>query len=902
MIHFLFPWDLHGLLNRRSAAVMSKTARSTSRTHSHSPSRSRSRSESRSRSRSRSSSRSRSRKHRYGSRSRSRSKSHSPPHNWERKQPREYQNHREFRGYHRGFRRPYYFRGRGRGFFRGRFQRGGGGYNNNYRPNNWQNYRPQPQQKQQQQQQQLQCAQSPRRGHSNSDTPKKRSRSHSRRSDRSSSPHSHHSSSSGSSRQRSGSAQHGCKAAREVLSGCPEAQRSTKSEKEQGSRAEAEEGTKGGRTPDVSPLPVNLDSSPKRAGPQVCSAVTTDPAPAEAHPVSVSSGTISNVATCWQTVASTSSTTSLSKKSPSKVSGFGLFSDIDQEEDTNTIAMSMAFKKFLEEQKNKKHNSTRSAAESGNGSDEKKFEAASDRSSALCRPTDHGNKKESQKYKHVDRARDEEEEDEETKPHLPTQAGESAAFKSRSRLPLSAQELFEEQVCRFDFDDEFEAFLLSRKQERAASLLAALSKREKISRKLRELSPERPSKVRRKEKSTLSPSPTYAAVPRRSCERRGRDMVMSMSDESPPRPSGKRETEFSLRMDSLSDNLARSSVLSNDWRNAMEFVHPDKKEKEFPSVFQHLPCNTLCRSPSELFAQHLVAIVHHIKAQHFPSSGMTLNDRFAMYQRIAAEKEITQPRKSPEIHRRIDVSPSAFKRHSVMFDELKCSTDSSFKADGKQSKGDTVDLRLDIERRKKYIRDPNVKQEGDGESGGSPGSDMELSIKKSSKHLKKSKKSKKNRECSHSSSSASALSHEEEAESTEEGFSMAQLQLPECTRAMDRGQQQFRAQARGWNKVHPFGNNNSNNNSKTYVTVRPKTEDWDSEHTQKNRKYCLQVGKDGEREKKWAPAGGRGQPGVPRVKGRFILRRPTSAAATNSSGSHWSHDKSQASSEDELNS
>lgn len=38
-------------------------------------------------------------------------------------------------------------------------------------------------------------------------------------------------------------------------------------------------------------------------------------------------------------------------------------------------------------------------------------------------------------------------------------------------------------------------------------------------------------------------------------------------------------------------------------------------------------------------------------AQYFPSSGLTLHDRFAMYQRRAAEKEFMKQRKSPEIHR-----------------------------------------------------------------------------------------------------------------------------------------------------------------------------------------------------------------------------------------------------------
>lgn len=38
-------------------------------------------------------------------------------------------------------------------------------------------------------------------------------------------------------------------------------------------------------------------------------------------------------------------------------------------------------------------------------------------------------------------------------------------------------------------------------------------------------------------------------------------------------------------------------------------------------------------------------------AQHFQSSNMTLSERFALYQRKAAEVEMRKPRKSPEIHR-----------------------------------------------------------------------------------------------------------------------------------------------------------------------------------------------------------------------------------------------------------
>lgn len=45
----------------------------------------------------------------------------------------------------------------------------------------------------------------------------------------------------------------------------------------------------------------------------------------------------------------------------------------------------------------------------------------------------------------------------------------------------------------------------------------------------------------------------------------------------------------------------------------MDFVHMDKKDLEFQSVLRHLQAQQFPRSPSELFAQHIVSIVHHIK-------------------------------------------------------------------------------------------------------------------------------------------------------------------------------------------------------------------------------------------------------------------------------------------------
>lgn len=286
------------------------------------------------------------------SRSHSRSRSHSPFHNRGRKHPREYQNHREFRGYHRGFRRPYYFRGRGRGFFRGRFQRGGGGYNN-YRSNNWQNFGQYPQQKQQYKQQQAQQpqkqhARSPKRGRSR--TPKKRSSSpqslsHSHHSDRSSSQHSHHSSSSESPRQITSFVKQNCKTAVEVQSAPKESQKTEGGDAtlsvQEGHNPEADAITSGEKSPKTWLFPINHDTSPMKASSHIHSAVNAvqeDPAYCVSAPVPGTSGATSTGAT------STASISSPQKKSPTTVfSGFGLFSNAVQEEDT--VAISIAFKK-----------------------------------------------------------------------------------------------------------------------------------------------------------------------------------------------------------------------------------------------------------------------------------------------------------------------------------------------------------------------------------------------------------------------------------------------------------------------------------------------------------------------------------------------------------------------------
>ncbi|KAJ8405067.1 hypothetical protein AAFF_G00329880 [Aldrovandia affinis] len=953
-------------------------------------------------------------KKRTGSRSRSRSRSHSPGHNRERNYPREYQNNREFRGYNRGFRRPYYYRGRGRGYFpRGRYQRGGGGgggYNNNYRPNNWHNYRQHPQQQQPPPHHQH----SPRRGRSRSRTPKKRSgsprsRSRSRYSDRSSSGRSRrsHRSSSSSSRSSSprrrsgsGSAKRGSKEAkdRSVSKEAPRGEVGDGAGGRDGEQAGGANEPAGGDEGNGSERPpgnwqglTDYNNSPKRTSPQLRSAVIISQgasATGQPSPTPKSSSLSGNSATPWQGGGTAPSGKSPPQKSPTAVfSGFGFFSKEDHRAgDKNAI--SSAFKKFLEEHKNKKQ-----ATEWENGRDKDVGSGADgEREKGIFdRGPGYGGQKGSDKEKYNgflkgappflcgDGGEEEEEEEEEAavtaaarhalRPRKERDAEDEP--KPKTKVTMSARELFEERFGKWDnlayfpsakertrkepeavavavavaggveddLDEMEEELYRSRKQERAA----ALAKKEAL---YRGFSPDKPPKVRKKEVAGLSPSPPPQPPAPRRLDNRERDLFMVPKEESPPaKASGKRGAAFNVKMESFRDDVASSSgVLANERRISRDLVHPSKKEQEFRSIFQHIQATQLRRSPSELFAQHIVTIVHHIKAQHFPSSGLTLNERFAMYQRRAAEKEIAKPRKSPEIHRRIDVSPSAFKKHSQshLFEEMKGSGEQAYKAfgwthegsgkemtiaavskpvernvieEGKKTKGDSMDLRLDIERRKKYSsKERDHKREHAKDSAESRGSSRERSSEKYCKQHKKSKKSKKKHERSRSSSasSSSSLSHRvppgdyphEDMEPKEEGgFNKARLGPRDYGGPMERGRarggSQFRIRGRGWNRGN-YPGNNSNGNPPVMpgVPIHPKNEDWDPEYTPKSRKYYLHDDRDreGEGDKKWLDNRGRGRGNFLRGRGRgFIFRKAT---APSGSSPKWTHDKFQGSGEE----
>lgn len=68
-----------------------------------------------------------------------------------------------------------------------------------------------------------------------------------------------------------------------------------------------------------------------------------------------------------------------------------------------------------------------------------------------------------------------------------------------------------------------------------------------------------------------------------------------------------------------------SGILAQERKLCRDLVHSNKKEQEFRSIFHHIQSAQSQRSPSELFAQHIVTIVHHVRG----GSESVLRRRFA---------------------------------------------------------------------------------------------------------------------------------------------------------------------------------------------------------------------------------------------------------------------------------
>lgn len=61
--------------------------------------------------------------------------------------------------------------------------------------------------------------------------------------------------------------------------------------------------------------------------------------------------------------------------------------------------------------------------------------------------------------------------------------------------------------------------------------------------------------------------------------------------------------------------VSSSDILVKERQLSQDLVQSSKKDQAFRSIFQHVQTPQYHRSPSEIFAEHVVAILHHVKGK-----------------------------------------------------------------------------------------------------------------------------------------------------------------------------------------------------------------------------------------------------------------------------------------------
>ncbi|XP_035394231.1 bcl-2-associated transcription factor 1 isoform X3 [Anser cygnoides] len=338
------------------------------------------------------------------------------------------------------------------------------------------------------------------------------------------------------------------------------------------------------------------------------------------------------------------------------------------------------------------------------------------------------------------------------------------------------------------------------------------------------------------------------------------------------------------------DDSNRPASLTKDRLLASTLVHSVKKEQEFRSIFDHIKLPQASKSTSESFIQHIVSLVHHVKEQYFKSAGMTLNERFTAYQK-ATEEHCTR-QKSPEIHRRIDISPSALRKHTRLAGEERAFKEESQKGD-KKLRCDSADLRHDIDRRRKERSKERGDSKGSRESSGSRKQEKTSKDYKDYKSYKDDSKQKREQDRARSSpssspSSSSSSSREEKdckKERDEEFKTHHEQKEYSGFAGVNRPRGTFfRIRGRGRARGVFAGTNTGPSNSNTTFQKRPKEEEWDPEYTPKSKKYFLHDDRD-DGVDYWAKRG-RGRGTFQRGRGRFNFKKSGSSPK-------WTHDKYQ---------
>ncbi|KAG7460811.1 hypothetical protein MATL_G00202880 [Megalops atlanticus] len=390
----------------------------------------------------------------------------------------------------------------------------------------------------------------------------------------------------------------------------------------------------------------------------------------------------------------------------------------------------------------------------------------------------------------------------------------------------------------------------------------------------------------------------------------------TLRDESPPRVKmihneGSRP-EVKMKMAPLSfENASPGTSVTSDRSLVSALIHSTKKEQGFRAIFDHIKRPQAFKSSAESYIHHVVALVHHVRGHGSPGKCIELPSPMLQYRggfltelsflhlpltrcpewacKAAVENEARH--KSPEIHRRIDISPSAFKKARIMKED--------FKGD-KKTRCDSADLRHDIDRRRKErSRD---RDDARGSREPSPSRKMEKlgkefkdykdykSVKDDSALLKPIVKHKtKERERSRSSSGSSLSREDKDRRRVREEDSKPHHEQKDYAGYQGgpraRGTFQFRIRGgRGRGRGVFTGPNPGPSAPNIPFQKRPKEEEWDPEYTPKSRKYFLHDDRDDGIDY-WAKRG-RGRGVFQRGRGRFPFKK-------SSSSPKWTHDKYQ---------
>ncbi|XP_040285124.1 bcl-2-associated transcription factor 1 isoform X2 [Bufo bufo] len=340
--------------------------------------------------------------------------------------------------------------------------------------------------------------------------------------------------------------------------------------------------------------------------------------------------------------------------------------------------------------------------------------------------------------------------------------------------------------------------------------------------------------------------------------------------------------EVKLRMPAVPLDDIRPSSLSNDRRLASTLVHSIKKPKDFRSIFDHMKVSFSNKTSPESFIYHVVSLVQFVKEHYFKGDGKTLSERFAEYQTVTDEPA-SRP-KSPEIHRRLDLSPNILRKHPYMQNE-----DTVFVAKEEPSKiekkvkSSSIDLRGDTDRRRKE----RSKERGDSKcSRESSDSRKREKAQKEHKELKVFKDDNKRRKDHEPSPPLSDDDKDNKKESRDEEFKgpMEPKEFPGFPGTSRPRGTFFRIRGRGRARGVFAGTSTAPVNTAPSFQKRSKEEEWDPEYTPKSKKYFLHDDRD-DGVDYWARRA-RGRGNFQRGRGRFPFKKSGSSPK-------WTHDKYQ---------